>query len=269
MKPAISTSWNYSVPFDKSIELIRNSGFDLISIGGKESHSRFHKPEGRERIREICDRHGVAIESIHASFGSTVDISEPEEILRRSASMEIAREIRACSDLKVKILILHISGFRIDDISTRMKQVRKSLDELLEIAEKEDVSIAAENLGVSMAKILLKYALDLFETPRLGLCFDNGHAELNREDYDILDHHSSRLYAVHLHDNDRARDLHLLPFEGSCDLPNLAAQLNKLERLCPITVESEVTNSSYKSPEAFLSHARKAGDRFMEMLKHD
>lgn len=269
MKLAISTSWNYAVPFDKSIELIRSSGFELISIGGRESHSRYHKPDGRERIREVCALHGVTIDSIHASFGSTVDISDPEEVLRRSASMEIAREIRACSDLGVKTLIMHISGFKIDDISARMKQLRKSLDELLEIAEKEGVSLAAENLGVSMAKILLKYALDMFDTPRLGLCFDNGHAELNREDYDILAHYSSRLYAVHLHDNDGSRDLHMLPFEGSCDLPNLAAQLNKAERLCPITVESEVANSSYKSPETFLSQARESGDRFLEMLKHE
>jgi len=269
MKLAISTCWDYSIPLDKSLELIKTAGFSLISLGGKESHSRFNKPEGRENIVRLCEKFGVEVDSVHAPFGSMVDISEPEEVLRHSAEVEVARSIKACAELGTKTLILHISGFKLSDISARMKQVRKSLDSLLGLAERVNVRIAAENPGNDLGHTILKYALDIFDTPVLGLCFDNGHAGLNEDDFKILSAHSERLYAVHLHDNDGTRDQHLLPFEGNRDLPNLAAQMNKIKKLCPITVESEVTNSSCKTPEAFLPQAYKAATRFMEMLKHD
>jgi len=267
MELAISTCYDYRVKFDQSLEYIRHAGFSVVSLGGKLSHSEYHKPEGRRMISDAQQRTGIGIDSIHAPFGSTADITQSEEVLRRSAVMDIKRCIVACKELGVGIAILHLNSYRTDGISQRMKKVRESLSELTSFAGENGVKLAAENLPGDNSLIILKYALDLFGADCLGLCFDNGHAELHPEAFDLLDKYQDRLLALHLHDNDSAKDLHLLPFEGKCNLPNLAAQLNKASSICPITIESEVTNSVCKNPENFLAQAFEAGEKFARMLK--
>jgi L-ribulose-5-phosphate 3-epimerase len=264
---AISTCYDYRVEFGKSLDHISRAGFKAISLGGKTAHSNYHKPEGRKAIAVALERTGLTIDSIHAPFGSMADLTQSEEVLRHSAVEDIKKCIAACKEVGAGIAILHLNSHRTDGISQRLKSVRMSLSELIEFAGKNCVKLAAENLPGDNSLIILKYALDMFDSEVLGLCFDNGHAELHKDAFGLLDQHQARLLALHLHDNDGQADLHQLPFEGKCNLPNLAAQLNKSESICPITIESEVTNSSYKAPESFLTAAFSAGMKFGEMIK--
>ncbi|MCK4657094.1 MAG: sugar phosphate isomerase/epimerase [candidate division Zixibacteria bacterium] len=267
MELAISTCYDYRVPIEQSIEHIGMAGFRLISLGGREDHSRFQKDPGRSRLAEIVAKAGLKIDTIHAPYDPTADLTQPEDVLRHSALIEMRRCIAACKELGTSTLIMHLNFFRPTDISERLKRIKESMAEILEYAHSNGVKIAAENLPDDNSLIILKYALDIFDDEYLGLCFDSGHAALHQNAMELLDKYRNRLYALHLHDNDGKSDLHQLPFEGIDDLPNLAAQLNKGESICPITIESKVTHSGYKTPEAFLAHAYEDGNRFREMLK--
>ena len=267
MELAISTCYDYSIPIEQSIEYISKAGFKFVSLGGRQDHSQYHKEWGRSRIVAAAEKFGVKIDSIHAPFDPTDDLTQLEEVLRHSAVIEMKRCITACKELKVGIAILHLNSFNTSNISERLKKVRESLTELLDFAHDNGLRLAAENLPGDNSLIILKYALELFEDDYLGLCFDSGHAALNGDTMELLEKFPGRLLAIHLHDNDGKKDLHQLPFEGVCDLPNLAAQLNKRKTICPITIESEVAHSAYKAPEPFLSQALEAGNRFREMLK--
>ena len=48
----------------------------------------------------------------------------------------------------------------------------------------------------------------------------------------------NKIFAVHLHDNDKSDDLHLLPFEGTIDWKELSNNLKKANYTGPITLES-------------------------------
>jgi sugar phosphate isomerase/epimerase len=267
MKLAISTCYDYSVPLDKSLEHIAVAGFGSISIGGRTDHSRYLKEDGRREIASLVNKHKLGIDSIHAPFEPTADLTQHEEVLRHSAVVEIKRSIAACKELGVRTLIVHLNSFRSDGLSERIKHLKESLAQVMDHAARHSVRIAAENLPGDHSLVLLKFALDSFGGQELGLCFDNGHAALQRDSMALLEAYRGRIHAIHLHDNDGKSDQHKLPFNGSFDFPNLAAQLNKTHLECPITIESETSNSPQKTPETFLPRALLAGTRFREMLK--
>jgi sugar phosphate isomerase/epimerase len=267
MDLSVSTCYDYRIPLQESLLQIRNAGFKLVSLGGRQEHSQYHKEPGRERLRSIIAQLGITIDSIHAPFGSTTDISEPEDVLRRSAVVDVIRSIEACADLGVRTLILHLNATRTDDISQRLKSVRASITALLNVARKRGVRLAAENLPGGNSLTILNYALELFDDEHFGLCFDSGHDAIDPGGIDLIGKFGERLYAIHLHDNDGNKDLHQLAFEGKYNFPNLAAQLNKGSVSCPITIEAEVHHSTCGTPEAFLASAMEGGKRFIEMLK--
>ncbi len=218
-------------------------------------------------MKTLVEQSGITIDSIHAPFGSTTDISEPEDVLRKAAVVDVVRSIESCAYLGVRTLILHLNATRTDDISQRLKSVRASVTTLLSVARKHGIQLAAENLPGGNSLTILKYALEMFDDEHLGLCFDTGHDALDSDAIELIGTFGERLYAIHLHDNDGREDLHQLAFDGSYNFPNLAAQLNKGRVLCPITIEAEVHHSTRKTPEAFLASAKEGGMKFIEMLK--
>jgi sugar phosphate isomerase/epimerase len=268
MDLAISTCFDYGLTIERSLELIGAAVFELISLGGKTSHSRYHNESGRQHLLELLRKHALRVDSVHAPFGGTTDLSEPEEVLRHASVIDVRRAIEACAELGGTVVIIHLNSLRTDNISKRMKSINTSLSELLETARSCGVRLALENLPGDGSLVLLKYALQVFNDELIGLCFDNGHQFLQPDAMELLSLFGDRLYAIHLHDNDGVNDLHLLPFEGKYDLPNLAAQFNKLEVRCPITIESESSHSRDSQAQPFLAAARKSGIEFIKMLKN-
>ena len=48
----------------------------------------------------------------------------------------------------------------------------------------------------------------------------------------------NKIFTIHLHDNDKSDDLHLLPFEGTIDWNELTNNLKNANYNGPITLES-------------------------------
>ncbi|NIS15295.1 MAG: sugar phosphate isomerase/epimerase [candidate division Zixibacteria bacterium] len=267
MRIGISTSFNYKLPFPENIRAIADAGFKFISVGGNVRHSHYNTPEGRRaRLLEYSGKFGLEIDSIHAPYDPTCDLTQTQDIFAQNAVIEIKRSITAASELGVKKLIVHLSAFRPRKLSERMARIKLTVPEIVKFAGEKQVQIALENLD-SDSEVLFKYAMDLFESENLKFCYDNGHEMLYNESMDLLKKYSGRLAVMHIHDNDGERDLHLIPFEGKLDFPALAGQLNKLERIPDITLECEMENSNYATAEKFLEAAYNKGMQFIEMLK--
>ena len=47
---SISTAFDYSIPIEKQVKLIAESGFNYISLGGNKEHSGFMSVEGRKNL---------------------------------------------------------------------------------------------------------------------------------------------------------------------------------------------------------------------------
>ena len=263
---AISTSFNYELRLNDNLKAISAAGFKYVSLGGRTAHSEYHRPQGRTKIKRLTAEYGLTVDSVHAPFGPSCDLTHIQEIFSRGAVIEIKRAILSTAEMGVSNLIVHLSSFRTTHIPERLKVVRKTLPEVVKCAEDNKVIIALENLD-SSAMPLFNFALELSDSPNLGVCYDNGHEMLNSDEYETVQKYGNRIKVIHLHDNDGVKDLHQVPFEGKLNLPILASRLNKLAQIPRLTLECEMPNSSYKSADAFLKAAYDSGLRFKEMLK--
>lgn len=84
------------------------------------------------------------------------------------------------------------------------------------------VRLAFENLRHPLH---LKRVLDTFDSPAVGLCYDSGHHHGWGRETDWLFEYGSRLFALHLHDNDGTRDSHAVPFDGGIDWKALSSRI--------------------------------------------
>ena len=71
----------------------------------------------------------------------------------------------------------------------------------------------------------------------VGICFDAGHCHVHFNDEFNFEFFKDRIFAVHLHDNDKSDDLHLLPFDGTIDWKNVIEKLKECNFNGPITLE--------------------------------
>lgn len=266
MQIGISTSFNYKMPLKDNLKAIADTGFSFISIGGNQRHSNYNHADGRKKIRDLVESFGLRIDSVHAPFDPTCDLTQPQEVFAHGAIIEIKRAIEAASELSAPNLVVHLTSFRPTNIPQRIARITKSFKEIVQYAESKKVVIALENLDFD-SEVLFKYAMDLVDSPALGFCYDNGHEMLYNDELDLLKRYISRLAVIHLHDNDKQKDLHLIPFEGKLNLPMLASQLNKLTKIPNITLECEINNTAYASGTDFLKSAFENGMKFVKMLK--
>ena len=115
---------------------------------------------------------------------------------------------------KIQTVILHASsGYMPPAIS---KEGISNFNEIIDYGLSLGLKIAIENIK------RLDYVETLLErntNSNVGFCFDIGHANAftkNLYNYD-WEYLSSRVFSIHLHDNNGVDDLHLMPGMGSID----------------------------------------------------
>ena len=139
--------------------------------------------------------------------------------------------------------------------------MRRSLDELVPVAEKLGVTICLENLykPLNLPDAVVGF-VEEFRSDRLGACFDSGHANVLARGGDYpdgtaykscasmgtrpvwddraLDKMLPYVVTCHLHDNRVQKDDHDLPGTGSVDWKNVLEKLAAAPKLrC---IQSEV-----------------------------
>ena len=77
------------------------------------------------------------------------------------------------------------------------------------------MKVAFENTKI---KGYLEYVINNIKDENVGICFDAGHYHVHFDDEFNFEFFKDRIFAVHLHDNDKSDDLHLLPFDGTVTL---------------------------------------------------
>ena len=97
-----------------------------------------------------------------------------------------------------------------------------------------DIKVAFEN---TRFKEHLKYVLTNIKEDNVGICFDSGHYHTYFNDNFEFEDYKDKIFAVHLHDNDKTDDLHLLPFDGTIDWKTVAQKLKESNYNGPVTLE--------------------------------
>ena len=127
------------------------------------------------------------------------------------------REIELTAKLGCSVAVIHLYF----DVSREKSQVGniKLIEKLLPVLEKNQVSLAIENIfgrdcgeaHLSTSDDLLYYT-EYFKNKYLGICLDAGHAIARKQDpVEMLNRLNQNIKALHLHSNVPGKDMHLPP----------------------------------------------------------
>jgi len=176
---------------------IAEHGFPTVELFASRTHFDYHDPAASSALATWLRDAGLEMPSVYAPA------SEPAA--ETAAVLEMARHIS-------------FTTFILRPDNKRDAAVR-TIETLHRIAEPLGVKLALEVMDnppwtTDALVDLIEGDLDGMD---LGICMDVGHAFLSGDPADAIEKAGGYLIATHLHDNQRKRDDHLVPFQGAVD----------------------------------------------------
>jgi L-ribulose-5-phosphate 3-epimerase len=227
-------SWfSYSLPIAERLRLIKEVGFDAVSL--------WWKGADRNIQPEMARNFGLGIDNIHTPFNNANDLwldnLNGEDYLNMLKSC-----VDDCKIHNIRMAVVHITGFSDPpEISkTGMERIKK----LVGYAENKNVYLAFENLNFLQH---LDYVLENVQSDYLGFCYDSGHENCFHSEADCLSRYGKRLFAIHIDDNFGDHDTHLLPFDGTVKWDEVKEKLKKCREIDYLTLEVDFNPKHEKS----------------------
>ena len=190
-----------------TINSIKNNGYKNVFV---QWYDKDWKISQEEQVK-LCKKLGLNIIFAHLGYQNINSIWEEGQ----AGDKEVERykkDIKNCKENEIDMVIMHlVSG----NVATQYNELGlERLRQITEYAKKLDVKIAFENTKI---KGYLEYVLSNIKDENIGICFDAGHYHAHFNDEFNFELFKNRIFAVHLHDNDKSDDLHLIPFDGTLD----------------------------------------------------
>ena len=239
---------------EKAIRMLAEAGFDCYDLSlfsmaptdwkAKTVTKGDHPLQGDdyrafvETLRRVADECGIECNQSHAPFPSHFDGIFPY----------LERAIECTAIAGGKICVIHPVN---NDSAEKNAELYRAL---LPTAKRFGVKIATENMwnwnyetneaapaACSHHDDFVAH-VDAVNDPYLVACVDIGHAEmrgLNTDSYTMIKALGSRVQALHLHDNDKHRDSHALPFTMDIDFDSVARALAEIDYQGEITLEPD------------------------------
>lgn len=192
-----------------------------------------------EILRRLIANKELISASVHLPFCTwdesiSYDISEPDENIRREAVKRLEKMIRDKSDIMAPHVTMHGSlEPAIEDHPVHIDQCRRSIEELLPLAEEMGFSMNIEYLprtciGNSVEE-LQKITSD-FDSKHVGICLDVNHVmDKYNELPDIIETFSDRIRTFHICDYDGIDELHWFPTQGIIDWQKVMAKIRNIK----------------------------------------
>jgi L-ribulose-5-phosphate 3-epimerase len=220
-------------PKEMAVDLVKKVGFDRVFIHWKDYECN---GDGWEFDPDYIKKADLDIIFAHLSYKDINLIwNEVENV--DNLIEGYFEDISECKKYRIPMVVMHLTtGF---DAPIYNEKGIDRLKRLVEHAKKLGIKIAFENTKM---RGYLEYVLTNIKDENVGVCFDSGHyhAYFNDE-FDFLNF-KNRIFAVHLHDNDKSDDQHLLPFDGTIDWLPLLRSLKECNFSGDITLESIYRN---------------------------
>lgn len=262
----LATQTSYTANFfglKKSIEMIKEAGFDSVDLSlFCMSHDEciLNSDEYIDYINEIkafAKEKEISFSQAHAPF--SFSLSKGEDAFVKTAKERVSRAITIAGMLEIPTIVVHPLQFRPYHKRRNKKYFRefnkKYYEEFLPLCEKTGVTMACENIWKTKGKGKRKHIvdgacadpeefidlIDSVNSKYLTGCLDLGHCGLTgRKASDYLRTlGSSRITALHVHDNDNISDLHTAPGYGKMDWDDIAHALADIDYKGDITFEAD------------------------------
>ncbi|NPV08191.1 MAG: sugar phosphate isomerase/epimerase [Anaerolineae bacterium] len=233
----------------RALSIIADSGVRAIEV----SFIPFTATD--EQLRHLSRRYanaGAPWRSIHAQFGEDGDLGSTIESLRRHG-VEVHKDlIRRAHVVDAPYIVVH-PGRGVRDLTRIPAQevsTRRSLEELVPLAEEAGVVLALENMLPHHSyeqSERMRALVEEFDSPALRTCFDSGHAHVGEGVPHVVQALGETIVTVHLADNDTSGDLHLQPPYGTINWAQVFRGLADAGFQGPMTVETRPWGASRPS----------------------
>jgi sugar phosphate isomerase/epimerase len=250
---AIGTAWIAveNMPLAGRLAAVAAAGFRCVHWTDRNPSLLYSDSFARE-VAAMLDGEGLRCFGVHAASRPGASLWSADA-LEREGGLEMARNRAAfCARLGARVLVVHPPGAAAAGTPGRFDD---ALDALVGAVRGEGAGVAMENAGFAAEAGLLERWLGMFPADRLGLCFDSGHAHIAGQE-DFPERFAGRIECVHLHDNDGANDLHLLPFDGGIDWEAAMGRIAGSGYRGPLVLEVQTTGGD---GDVFLREALARG----------
>lgn len=221
----------------------------LSAVDGTYRFFQNHSDTEMEAFATAFRKGGIGIKTFHLPFGGDDTITSFYETIRRKAVEKIKIWMEKASAMGAEVGIQHPSSgsysVDVEGLDHYMKQLSKSLDELLPLAEKLNFTLAIENLP-SRGRFGTRpehftAIIENFAHPNIGFCLDTGHALVSmgpERAGEFLEIMAPHLVAFHLSDNAGDRDSHLAPGHGRVDFDPVFQKAAEIGFSRPMCIET-------------------------------
>jgi len=249
-----STGGFAGIEFEPTLDQIAESGFECVEFAC-DCHGVENRPlEIADDVRRALSERSMTATTVHAPARRNV-LGAPTEDWRTRAVGVLADALRLTGELGAGGLVIHgipNPMFLPRDQDMRsfytgmVDAMRRSVEELVPVAEQAGVRILLENLPYNrdlraagqegdyplMHMVDLRDFIEPFPPGQVGLIVDVGHSWTNGRDpaSEILAA-GDRLWGTHLQDVDRddPQDNHWAPLQGGLDWPSIIEALEQVD----------------------------------------
>mgnify|MGYP000362660106 CR=1 FL=1 len=233
MKTGIFSWFSYSLPLEERLRLIKDAGFDAVSLWWGEENRRKH-PDMARKV-------GLEIDNIHMPFSHPNDLWT--DGLAGDAYLDMLIScVRDCAEYGIPAAVAHITGFSEPPGISAIGVER--VNRLIDFAENKQVYLAIENLNYLEH---LDYIFQNNHSEYLGFCYDSGHEHCFHPEADCLSRYGGRLRALQIDDNCGDHDTHLLPYDGTLNWDSVRERLKRCREAQYLTLEVDFNPKHEKS----------------------
>ncbi len=250
---------NKEVSVIETINSIKNAGFKNVFVQWYDENWEY----SQEEQVKLCKELGFNIIFAHLGYQNINSIWE-DGIDGDKQVERYKKDIKDCYEYGIPMVVMHLTSKKTAPMygDIGLSRIRK----IVEYAKELGVKIAFENTKI---KGYLEYVLDNIKEENVGICFDAGHYHVHFNDEFNFEFFKDRIFAVHLHDNDKTGDLHLLPFEGTIDWEYVISKLKESNYNGPVTLELGYRYDYLNiSLDEFYKRGYSAGIKLQQIFKN-
>ena len=224
-------------------------GAEAIEIFAARGH--FDYANRRQHVVEIANwfkSAGKVLNSVHAPMFSDyewgrngnppLNIASPDRSHRIEAMDEIKRAIEVAEHIPFRFLIQHIGTGGEEFDEKKLDAAMTSVEHLKAFAKPLGVTVLLENIPneLSTPERLVEF-INLTHFEDVGFCFDIGHAHMMEGITRAFELMKKHIRSTHVHDNNKDRDAHLWPGDGSINWPEAMQLLGSAPHVPALLME--------------------------------
>ena len=218
---------NENVTVLETINSIKNAGFKNVFIQWYDKDWKC----SQEEQAKICKKLGLNIIFAHLGYKNINSIWEKGEE-GETLVEKYKKDILNCKQYDIPMVVMHLTS---KNVAPKYNEIGLNrIKEITQYAQKLGIKVAFENTKI---KGYLEYIIENIKDDNVGICYDAGHCHVHFDDEFNFEFFKNRIFAVHLHDNDKTDDLHLLPFDGTINWNCVIEKLKECNYSGPITLE--------------------------------